>query len=130
MAFVTLLFRPFPFEAPNTAALVLSFEGLVTAVLIMWRLGAIRRAVFAAFSNPYALFVVIYVIAATLAFSTIGNFSLLGRQRLMVLPMFFMLLAYATAREEATAKESTRTDTDEVMPDSKTPGETASAEAS
>lgn len=113
MAFITLLFRPFPFEAHNSAALVLSLEGIITAVLLIGRAGAIRRGVFAIFSNPYALFVILYVFIFTLAFTTIGNFSLLGRQRLMALPIFFMLFSYATSREERSLKESAHDDSPE-----------------
>lgn len=94
MAFITLLFRPFPWEAPNGAALVLSLEGVAFAGLVLWRLGSIRRALTSMFSNPYLMFLIVYFVMWALALTVIGNFSLLGRQRLMVFPAFFMLLAY------------------------------------
>ena len=100
MAFITMLFRPFPWEAPNAAARVLSIEAVFFFGIVIWRLGAIRRAVKSMFSNPYVVFLVLYFIAWALALTVVGNFSLLARQRLMVLPAFFMLLSFPTAAEE------------------------------
>ena len=94
MAFVTVLFRPFPWEAPNAAALVLSFEGIAFVGLVIWRFGSVRKAVTSMFSNPYLIFVIVYFVMWALALTVIGNFSLLARQRLMLFPAFFMLLAY------------------------------------
>jgi len=94
MAIVTILFRPFPWEAHSFAALILSFEGLLLIVLCLWRWRRIARAILSIRSDPYALFIVAYAILFILVFTSMGNFSLVGRQRLMLLPLFFMLLAY------------------------------------
>jgi hypothetical protein len=103
MAFLTLLFRPFPWEAPNAAALVLAMEGVTLAGVMTWRAGSLRKAIASVGSNPYVLFVLVYFVASAMALTVIGNFSLLGRQRLMVIPLFFMLLAQADTKEERAA---------------------------
>lgn len=99
-AIITVLFRPFPWEAHRGAALILSLEGVFLLVLTVWRFGSIRRAVAAARSDPFLLFILIYLILFIPVFSVMGNFSIVGRQRLQMLPLFFMLLAYPGKTEE------------------------------
>ncbi|HEU0021438.1 MAG TPA: hypothetical protein VFR55_07185 [Dehalococcoidia bacterium] len=94
MAIVTILYRPFPWEAHRGAALVLALEGFVLLCLTMWRFRNILAALRAAWSNPYLMFIFVYSLVCILAFTSFGNFSIVGRQRLQFLPLFFMLLAY------------------------------------
>lgn len=101
LAVATVLFRPFPWEAPNLAALVLSLEGVMFASVLAWRLGSIKKAVFQLFSSPYLIFVLVYIVLFIPVFTTMGNFSLLGRQRLQLLPFVFMLVAYEGQRRKA-----------------------------
>lgn len=93
MALITLLFRPFPFEAVNVQMLVQSLEGLFLAglTLLSWkRLRGLPRALR---GNPFLWFVVLYVIGFTLAFAGFGNFGIVARQRVLMLPFFLMLLS-------------------------------------
>ena len=76
------------------AAFVLSMEGVLLLGVIVWQFKAWSRALLSITSNRFALFVVVYVFISIVAFSAFGNFSILGRQRLQMLPVFFMLLAY------------------------------------
>jgi hypothetical protein len=94
MALVTILFRPFPWEAHRGAALALALEGSVLLALTVWRFRNILAALRSARSNPYLIFVFVYSFVCILAFTSFGNFSIVGRQRLQFLPLFFMLLAY------------------------------------
>ena len=94
MAIVTVLYRPFPWEAHRGAALVLALEGVVLLGLTIWRFRNIMSALLATRSNPYLIFIFVYSLVCILAFTSFGNFSIIGRQRLQFLPLFFMLLAY------------------------------------
>lgn len=93
VAVVTLLFRPFPWEAGNPQMLVQSLEslGLLALTLAAWpRLralpGLLRR-------HPYLVFAVLFTFAFILAFAGLGNFGILARQRVLMLPFFLVLLA-------------------------------------
>lgn len=97
LAVVTVLFRPFPFEANSAPALVASLEGALIAglFLLWWRrvLAAARQLVRSSFVAMSAIFTLLYVIA----FSTIGNFGLLARQRSLVYPFLIVLLTIPAA---------------------------------
>jgi hypothetical protein len=92
---VAVLFRPFPWETLNMTALAQSIESLFLLVLTLLSVRRIGRAVVGAVRNPYLAFVVLYVGAFVLAFSSIANFGILARERAQVLPMFFVLLCVA-----------------------------------
>jgi len=100
LAMVTILFRPFPWEAHRFAALILSFEGLLLMGLSVWRLRNFTKTILSVRSDPYALFIVAYAILFVVVYTAIGNFSILGRQRLMMLPLLFMLLACPRGRTQ------------------------------
>ncbi len=92
-AIVTLLFRPFPWEAGNVQMLAQSLEGvaLIALTVASWpRLktlpGVMRR-------NPYVVFSAVYVLIFILAFAEFANFGILARQRVLMMPFFLVLLA-------------------------------------
>ncbi len=98
MAFITLLFRPFLFEAANAQLVVQSLEGLflLTLALIGWRrIAQLPRLVR---GNPFLWFVVLYIIGFVLAFAGFANFGILARQRVLMLPFFLMLLSLPKPR--------------------------------
>ncbi len=95
LAMVTILFRPFPLEAHNLLALAQSLEGLIFASLALWRIKSLGKALASSISNAYVRFILIYVIAFIVAYSSVQNFGTLIRWRTMMLPFFFILLAYA-----------------------------------
>jgi hypothetical protein len=93
MAVITVLFRPFPWEAHNLKLFFQGLEGvfLLTLTVAAWpRLRGIPRFVR---RNPYVLFVMVYSSAFIVAFSGFGNFGVLARQRVLMLPFFLVLLA-------------------------------------
>lgn len=92
-ALVTILFRPFVFETHNIQMLVQSLEGLFLMVLMVrgWR--RLRRIPRLLRSNPFLWFAVLYIVGFTLAFAGFGNFGILARQRVLMLPFFLMLLS-------------------------------------
>jgi hypothetical protein len=91
---ITLLFRPFPWEAHNALALVQSLEGMLVIGLVMWRINSLGKAIASSISNTYTRFVLIYAIAFTIAFAVVANFGIIARERMMLLPFFFMLISF------------------------------------
>jgi hypothetical protein len=99
VAVVTVLFRPFPWEAGNVQALATAVEGTVLLLLAVaswgrWtNLGRFRAG------RPYAVLCVAYLLMFVYAFSTFNNFGLLARQRVLVYPFLLALLCLPTRRE-------------------------------
>ncbi len=100
---VTVLFRPFPWEAPGVLGLAAGLEGMALLALVLWRLRNVLRAWPRAFRDAYLAFDVVYISLFVFFFSLIANFGILVRQRVQLLPFLFVLLAYETVRQEATA---------------------------
>ncbi len=73
-------------------------------------------------SNPYIMFIIVYVVLMALVFTAISNFGTLARQRAMVLPIFMMLLAIRTgpldeSEDELDTEQTEHNDTDpEISP--------------
>ena len=98
MSPITLLFRPFPWEAHNLQALVESSLGVLILCLTLWRIKSLGRAIASSISNIYLRYVLIYIIAFFVIFSALANLGLLARERVMLLPFFFMLVSYSPSR--------------------------------
>jgi hypothetical protein len=93
----TVLFRPLPLEAHNLQTLLQSIEGLGLLVIVIWRVKSIGNALKNLLSNAYIQFIVLYIVVFMIAYSSVQNFGILARQRTMMLPFFFMLMACAPA---------------------------------
>lgn len=118
-AIVTILYRPFPWEAHRMAALALALESSSLLGLTIVRFGSIRAAIASARSDPFVLFILVYIVLCILAFTSFGNFSIVGRQRLQFLPLFFMLLAYpfaARGKKKVTPASKVAADKDSTLP--------------
>jgi hypothetical protein len=104
---VTLLFRPFPWEAHNALALIQSLEGILVFGLVVWRIRSLGKAIASSISNAYTRFILIYAVAFTIAFAVVANFGIIARERMMLLPFFFMLISFTPshARVEKHAQE-------------------------
>lgn len=93
-AFVTVLFRPFPWEANNLQSLMASAESLALLGLIAlsWRrFGGMARYLR---ENPYLIFALVYTLLFIWAFSRFGNFGIIARQRVLVMPFVLILAAF------------------------------------
>jgi hypothetical protein len=92
-AVVTVLFRPFPFEAKNMTSLLSALEGSFLLVAF----AASHRRVTQAFRlwrrRPYVAVVLVYSSLFCYLFASIGNFGLLARQRVQLMPAVVVLLA-------------------------------------
>jgi hypothetical protein len=94
---VTTLYRPFPWEVPGLQGLMSSLEMTALAVvcpIAMWRR---RRGLLSGLRQRYTRFALGYTVAFGMAFATVGNFGILTRQRSLVLPFAFIVVACATA---------------------------------
>ena len=93
VAIVTTLFRPFPFEASTPLALATAAEGMLLLILTVrgWR--RIGRGLRSMVRVPYLAFAASYTLVFCMAFGSIGNFGILARQRVQVLPLFLVLLS-------------------------------------
>jgi hypothetical protein len=98
LAAVTVLIRPFPFEANNAQAIISSAEGLFI-VLLVWRTRrGLRNLWFELRNTPYFAYSVGTTLAFIFAFSAFSNFGILARQRVQVMPFFFVLLCLPEVR--------------------------------
>jgi hypothetical protein len=102
-AAVTILFRPFPFEAHNAQAAVTALESLLLLCLTIARRRAIWQAVRHLRRRPYVAFVLVFSLLFVVAFSSIANFGILARERTQLLPFFLVLLALPSARPRPAA---------------------------
>lgn len=91
-AIVTLIFRPFPWEASSAPMLLQSLEGLLFIGLVIKFWPRIRQLPRVMRSHPYVVFAVVYSVAFIIAFAGFGNFGILARQRTLMIPLFAVLL--------------------------------------
>ncbi|WP_203568225.1 hypothetical protein [Aestuariimicrobium ganziense] len=110
VAFVTLLFRPFPWESGNIQMLAQSLEGLFVLGLVVASFSRWRGVWRSLTREPYLAFSLTYVVAFVLAFSQFANFGILARQRVLMLPLVLVLLALpkATLLADRPTEEVTR----------------------
>lgn len=98
LATVTVLFRPFPFEANNAQALAAALESTFLLVLSLFRIRWILSALRSFRRQPYVVLALIYTGLFIVAFSAFPNFGLLARERVQLLPFYFVLLAVPPGR--------------------------------
>ena len=96
-AVITVLFRPFPWEARSATVLVSSGEGVLLLGLAAASWRRLRRLPHFLVRNPYVMFCFVYCALFILAFSNFSNFGILARERVQVLPMFLVVLALPLA---------------------------------
>jgi hypothetical protein len=105
LAVLTVLFRPFPFEAHNAQTVLAGLEGIfllgLSLLRIPWGIGAVKSLR----RQPYAAFALAYTGTFIFAFSAIANFGILVRQRSLMFPLFLVLLAIPPRRKESTPVE-------------------------
>ena len=105
-AAVAVLFRPFPFEATSGQRLLASLEGVFLMVLVLRSRRRFRGLPGVVFRVPYVALAVTYTVGVIFAFSTIGNFGILARQRVQLFPFAMLVLALpAPEPHDATRKD-------------------------
>ncbi len=100
MATISVLFRPFLWEATSAVKAIAGLETtllLVLTVLSWQRLrtlpGQLRR-------NRYVIYVTVFAVIAIVGFSRVGNEGILARQRTQFLPAVLVLLCLPAARRD------------------------------
>jgi hypothetical protein len=108
-AALTVLYRPFPQEAGNIQALMASAEGMAMLGLSIISLPRVLSVLRSARDRPYPLLALVYVLIFCWAFASVGNFGILTRQRVQVLPFLLVLLALPNALVRAPRPVDART---------------------
>jgi hypothetical protein len=93
-----VLLRPFPWETDSPLQLLASLESVLLATLIVSRLSSLGAALALARTRPFLLYGWVLTILYAATFSSFANFGLLVRQRSLVLPALFVLLAVRPVR--------------------------------
>lgn len=109
-AAVTVITRPFPWEAHNTQASLSALEGLliIGLLVVSWQRlasipGLLRR-------SPWVAMAVVYVLVAVVAMSAFANFGILARQRVQVLPFLLALLCLPAVVDRVHRSDATTGD--------------------
>jgi hypothetical protein len=94
-AFLTVIFRPWPFEANNGQSLATAAEG----VFLIWYIFRHRRRLLglprALRREAYTAYCLGIVVTFVYGFSAFSNFGILARERCQVMPFFLALLCVA-----------------------------------
>jgi hypothetical protein len=109
LAIPSVLFRPYPWEIHNLAALAAGIESLVLLALLIWK----RKALALPFRlppDPFVIFLVLEVLFTLLLLNTMGNIGLLARQRTQLLPFLFAWLCMDRPYSEQAAPPNSRGD--------------------
>jgi hypothetical protein len=113
-AVVTVLFRPFPTDAHDVNGLLTAVESVALIGLLLadyrklFRLPKLMREI------PYVTYVLVYALLFVYAFSSIGNFGILARQRTQLTPLLLVLTALPAIVERARRRPSSPVRHDEV----------------
>jgi hypothetical protein len=105
-ALVTVLFRPFPWEAKSLVILTSSVESslLVGFIALSWqRWRQVPRLVR---RYPYLMLALMSILLFVIAFSTLGNFGLLVRERVTIVPLVLVPLCLVRRTHARTSNPS------------------------
>jgi hypothetical protein len=96
LAPVNVLFRPFPWEVSGPTGLLASIEMLVLWVLIWRRRRDVRGFIRDNRDSPLVWFAIVFILVyATALGASIGNFGIIARQRVHILPFLILFAAGA-----------------------------------
>lgn len=88
---VTTLARPFPWEARSGQVLVTALETSGWLLLAWLQRKVFLKKLLTLRADPIMGFAFFYCLISLLALTTIGNFGILARQRVLILPFIWML---------------------------------------
>ena len=90
---VTVLFRPFLWEARSLIQLLAAVESALLLGLVLVRFGSIQMALRRCRQEPFLLYCLMLLLFYSAAFSSLANFGLLTRQRSLALPALYAIIA-------------------------------------
>ncbi len=109
LATVTVLFRPFPWEAHNGPSLGTAAEGAFL-IYLCWRGRRRFLSIPRCMRNyPYVAYAVGYMFVFVFAFSAFSNFGILARQRAQVMPAFLLFLCLPERRRGSVTNDESGT---------------------
>jgi hypothetical protein len=97
-AVLTVVLRPFPWEATNPQTLVTSLEGAALVLASWWNWPRLRSLPRMILRRPYLLFVITYSALFVFAFSSLANLGTMARQRVQLLPLLLLVLCLPERR--------------------------------
>ncbi|MGW6914249.1 hypothetical protein ACWGB8_10570 [Kitasatospora sp. NPDC054939] len=106
VAVVSVLFRPFPFEASNVQNLIQSVECFALLVMFIRSWPRLKRLPRLFVQRSYIAFTTVYALLFCWAFSTINNMGILSRERVQVLPLVLVLLVVPAAAGRAAVRRT------------------------
>jgi hypothetical protein len=107
-AAVTVLFRPFPFEARNAQAMISGLEGLALIGLFAVSARQLARAPRWSLRHSYVAFSLVYTTIFVFAFSSFGNFGIITRQRVQLFPFVLVLLCAGSAQSRSSRQSASQ----------------------
>lgn len=107
-AVVTVLFRPFPWEAPNALAMVSALEGVALGLLLLRASPGFLSQGKQLIQRAQLLYSVAFTAVFIFLFSAIGNFGILSRQRAQVIPFVLLFAAFGIGAERSGERRSRR----------------------
>jgi hypothetical protein len=110
LAFTTILYRPFVFEANNTMAMLSAIEGLWLLFFSIRRLPWGITAIRSMRRQPFVALAIAYTLLFVIAFSSMPNFGLLARQRVQLFPFFLVLLSIPYVKKKVSGEEPRQID--------------------
>jgi hypothetical protein len=98
------VFRPWPYEAHNLQSLIGSLEGVLLLGLVLTSLRRLASVPRAMLRRPYIAFSLLFSLLFAYAFSSIGNFGILSRERVQLYPLLVVVLCVPAGfgRDEST----------------------------
>lgn len=95
VALLTVLYRPFFFEASSANVQIAALEGMLLLALTLlsvrwlWQIGPVM------YRNAFSAYCGAWVLCFVVAFSNLGNAGILARQRVQMFPILMILVAAA-----------------------------------
>jgi hypothetical protein len=86
------LFDPLPFNAHGGSEYLAAAENSVILVLVLTSLRQLAAVIRVARWRPYVMVCAIYSASFLYVFAALGNLGLIERERVLLLPFFFVLL--------------------------------------
>lgn len=97
-AVVSVLFRPYPWEAASVPVLISALESLLFLALVLRYRASLQRLPGTLRRRPYLAFCLGYSLAFVVAFSNIANAGILARQRIQMFPFLLVIFALPATR--------------------------------
>lgn len=90
---VIVLLRPFPWEAHNPQAMMTALESMFWLGIFVYRRKVFLQRLRTIATDPLVAFALVFCMIMILSLTTMGNFGLLARQRVTLLPFLWLLFA-------------------------------------